>query len=1013
MFINYPQLAIRNLHSGLLLLWITSVGAPATDPRALLYDFEEGTLNWKASAWGAGKARAVIGAGARFGKGALRLTYEATTNGASVIAPYFAEGASWRGKPWGGLSFWARCLEEGSHKVSLQIETGQQGTGFSANFTLHGKTWQRYEATTASVWSREGLRIEWGAMRRFYFISYASAVFEVDQMVLEPIAREVPLDVLPAGFCSRLTNASTLPAPVGPQPKLLELDYGEYAVRWAPPEGLRSARLATCIHALGEGGPWEVSQTITTERASVEEPLIRLSSRPTSRAEACWHFSAMDETGRLLASASGRFQVFPPEPVRPKPLLALLPQPKNLRAGQGRWLLPAQARIVPIGFLPEELGKITDALAEPLHKYYGLSCTPGEVGDITLLLAGKPEQLPAHFPPDRAQAFASLPEDGYLLEVTERGMAIAGKSPRGIFYGVQTFLQAVGLSTLLGEPPSCPALSVCDFPSLSVRAVSVGFPNDRWGHPNDAPFKPEWLEDYLDRVVVRHKLNTLVLIVNQAIRLDSHPELAAPQAWTKEQLRQVLEFARRHYLEVVPLVTILGHADWFTLDYQDLREEGDNLIACTSNPKTQQILTEVVTEVADLFQPRRFHLGMDEAWWRTLDLPEAKRCKLCAVRSKSEIFASHLLRYHALLKARGIETMIWGDMLLPEHNGGAPYDTAKALERIPRDLILCNWSTSYVPLSSKRFRDLGFRVIQSNSADINRQQGCWVIGNMMGCWNKSPWLVLTTTDLQEFSYLPVVQSAERGWNPNPDLQNEACALSREFLDQSAREALALIARPPAPMATGPDQPISLSGMANLSTTAVTPPKPEAWFGLAPADSVMDLPVGKVIVGGLPFMLLPAAVSNAVVFATRPVTIPLRAKAGALAFLYGCHVPPERKAGFRERFKEKESILGVLIGTLRICYSDGTVAEFEIRYGLNVLEWKPGDKLLPYVYGASGFLGASTAGHPARDARRRDAFFYAACWGNPHPGKEIARMELVAAGTEAVPFLLGLTAWATR
>jgi hypothetical protein len=570
----------------------------------------------------------------------------------------------------------------------------------------------------------------------------------------------------------------------------------------------------------------------------------------------------------------------------------------------------------------------------------------------------------------------------------------------------------VGLSTPVGERPACPALAVRDFPSLPVRAVSVGFPNDRWGHPNDAPFKPEWLEDYLERVLVRHKINTLVLIVNQAIRLESHPELAAPQAWSKAQVRQVLEFARRHYLEVAPLVTILGHADWFTLNYQDLSEEGDHLIACVSNPKTQQILTDVVSEVADLFRPRRFHLGMDEAWWRTLDLPVEKRCKLCAGIPKSEIFASHLIRYYNLLKARGIETLIWADMLLPEHNGGAPYHTARALGKVPRDVILCNWSTGVAPLSSKRFQDEGFRVLQSNSAGINRQQAGWVIGNMMGCWSKAPWLIVTTTDVQEFCYLPVLQSAERGWNPATDLQSEAWSLSREFLDHWAAEALALVARSPAPMATGPAQPLSLASVANLSTTTSKPAAPGAWFGLTPAESVV-LAEGTVRVGGLPFTLLPAKHPNAVTLGANPIAIPVNGKKGALAFLYGCHLPQDRRVRFLDRFKEKEAILGVPIGALRMRYADGTAESLELRYGLNVLAWNFGEKLLPFCYGAVGSLAASTAGTRARDPGARDAFFFACDWGNPHPNQEIQRVELVSASTEATPFLLAMTAWPTH
>ncbi len=1185
--------------AGLFLLLLAPVAvsvASAADPRAVLYDFESGAGGWTGNVWGkVGQARAEAAAGARFGSGALRVIFDGTTKGASVVPPYFPEDASWHGKAWGSVSFWARCFDDNAHAVTLHIDSTQPGTGFSANFTLQGRQWRRYEANTAAVWSRENLRIDWGAMKRFYFISYASVTFELDQMVLEPDARPLPLDTVPVALCPRLVQApkvdgvlddacwasaghaagfleqttgtsgsgsievhvgcddtylfiaarlpltdpnaigmkgtgwdvleypedalelffgiegestyyglalntlgqlsdlssgkhltfgadwrvktrreaqtwtaevaiplralvstgalpapgtiwdfnvdcaqpgagggawlaladgllsrdrwgyllfvgSSLPPSPGPQPSLLDLSYGDYIVRWAPPIGMASAQLATCISGRDNGQWWSVAAT-GGESTLTEEPLLRLSHQVSAPAEARWSFSAVDDADKVVAYAAGWFPAFRREPARPKPLLALLPQPKEVRAGEGRFLLPAQTRVETVGFRPEEVGDITAALIEPVRTSYGRQWTAGAGGAITLILAEREEQVRAYFPADRAETFGSLPKEGYFLEVTANGVAIAGKSARAVFYGIQTFLQAVGLSTSVGERPACPALSVRDFPSLEARAVSMSFPNDRWGYPNDAPFDPARFKEYIERALIRHKINTLVLIVNQGIRLDSHPELAAPQAWSKDQVRDLLKFARRNYLEVVPLVTILGHANWFTLKHTDLWEEGDYYLACVSNLKTQQILTDVVSEVADLFQPRRFHLGMDEARWQTLDLAPAQRCALCAGKPKSEIFAAQLSRYEKLLKARGIEAMIWADMLLPEHNGGPPYNTARALETIPREVILCNWSTGSVPLSSKRFQNLGFRVIQSNSGGINRERALAVIGNMMGCWNKAPWVVVNTTDVLEFSYLPVIQSAERAWNPDPDLQRDCWALSREFLANNAAEALTLVARSPAPATAGPAQPVSLAGVANLSTTATQPASAGAWFGLGTSESLVGLPQGPVTVGGLPFTLLPATGFNAVTFKT--VSIPLTGKKGALAFLYGCHLPEASRAQFLDRFKQKEAILGVLVGTVRVWYADRTMASIELRYGLNVLEWKLSDKLLPHCYGAAGSLAASTAGLQARDPRGRDAFFFACDWGNPYPDKQIVRIELVSAGTEATPFLLALTAWQTE
>ncbi len=1299
----------------LLLLCVScaaALGAPA-DPRVLLFDFEAGAGSWQGNPWRAGKARAEIIPEARFGKGAARVTFEGCVNGGSVIPPYFAEDAPWRGRPWGGVSFWARSVGGTPQKFSMHVETGQAGTGFSATFTVQGREWRRCEATTGNVWSREDLRIDWGAMKRFYLIGHGSPAFEVDHFVLEPVAREVPCDADPVALCPRaaappkldgvlddacwqaagriggfvehqggapardatevrlchddehlylgarlaladpsklraaltrrdapvyqedsleffldpghqgaysqlalnalgtlmdlskkehlafnaewqaktrrdaggwwaevsirtpslgytgetagrswgfnvgrevpatgevtcwsctrgqflnperwgqllFTGAAVPPAP-GPAPVLLELGEGDYAARWAPPVGAGDLRLAGRIAGPGADSGW-VSLDLPE---AAGEALLPLRAKFPQPALARWSFAALDRGGQVVAYAAGRFRVTPPAPPRPKPFLALLPQPKELRAGTGRFALPEKARIAAQGLAAEDAGRIAGLLAGEVKSAYALewqtdaaaarptgrpgavrlvgtgatvvavrlagpaapavvtlagpaaapvvagaappagssaapavvkmaagksansgvtatvtpagSAAPAVVrpaiagtapavvrptgvaaapaagkpigaaapAAVTLISADDAKALAGLFPKERLAQFAGLPEEGYLLEVTSKGVVIAGKSARGVFYGVQTFLQAVGLSTPTGGRPSCPSLSVADWPDLPVRAVTMSLPCDRWGHPNDAPFEPREFVEYLDRTLVRHKMNTLVLIVGQGVKLDSHPELAGPAAWSKEQLRQVLRFARERYLDVVPLQTILGHANWFTLHYKDLWEDGDYHIACVSHPQTQQILTDVITEIADLFQPRRFHLGMDEAWWKTLDVPEEKRCKLCAGKPKSEIFAAQAIRYHDLLKARGIESMAWGDMLLPEHNGGTPYDTAKALERLPRDLILCNWSTSLAPLGSKRFRDAGFRVIQSNSAGVNRQQAEWLVGNMMGCWSKSPWVSESIGQgTQGFGYLPVLQSAERGWNTDTDLQRDSWALGPAFLDASAA-ARALLARPAAPNAVGPTRAVALGAAANLSTTAGEPPSPAQWFGLGADESLADLPRGEISVGGMPFTLSGAGRPNAVAFEAEPVVLPLRARVGALAVLAGCHLLEERRTAFLDRFKQKDAIRGVLVGSVRVCYGDGTTESLNLRYGVNVLSWKARDKVQPACYGSAGALLLSTAGQQRRDPRARDAALYALQWANPHPEREVEKVEFLAAGTEAVPFVAALTVWPAR
>jgi N-acetyl-beta-hexosaminidase len=176
--------------------------------------------------------------------------------------------------------------------------------------------------------------------------------------------------------------------------------------------------------------------------------------------------------------------------------------------------------------------------------------------------------------------------------------------------------------------------------------------------------------DFIERFVARRKFNAVVFLTREGVHYDSHPEISGPAAWSKADVRRVVETCRAHFIEPIPLVDSYGHADWLTLSHKDLWEDGDHLIACSSHPETFRILTDVYAELLEVFAPvRYFHLGLDEVWWRTLDVPPEQRCKLCADVPKWQLFADQVKRLHDWLQVRGVRAMMWSDVLLPSNGG--------------------------------------------------------------------------------------------------------------------------------------------------------------------------------------------------------------------------------------------------------------------------------------------------------------------------------------------------------
>ena len=63
---------------------------------------------------------------------------------------------------------------------------------------------------------------------------------------------------------------------------------------------------------------------------------------------------------------------------------------------------------------------------------------------------------------------------------------------------------------------------------------------------------------------------------------------------------------------------------------------------------------------------------------------------------------------HEYCRNHHLQMLMWADMLLPEHNGGSPFFLDRAADELPRDIVLCNWSTSLAPLSLWDLHRRGF-----------------------------------------------------------------------------------------------------------------------------------------------------------------------------------------------------------------------------------------------------------------------------------------------------------------
>jgi hexosaminidase len=216
---------------------------------------------------------------------------------------------------------------------------------------------------------------------------------------------------------------------------------------------------------------------------------------------------------------------------------------------------------------------------------------------------------------NRTGAGAALPGDNestgpdsreaYTLRVTLKGAEIRASSSAGLFYGVQTLLQMVEGS---GPQAVLPAAVIRDWPALAYRGFMMDLSHGQL-------LRVQEIERQID-LLARFKANQYYFYSEASIEFEGY-ELVNPDArYTRDEVRQVLEYARQRHVDVVPCMELYGHLhDLFRVEkFADLGlpRYGDEFDP--RNPRVLAALSDWVAQTAKLFPSPWYHVGFDEPW---------------------------------------------------------------------------------------------------------------------------------------------------------------------------------------------------------------------------------------------------------------------------------------------------------------------------------------------------------------------------------------------------------------
>jgi hexosaminidase len=326
---------------------------------------------------------------------------------------------------------------------------------------------------------------------------------------------------------------------------------------------------------------------------------------------------------------------------------------------------------------------------------------------------------------------SSMPKsnEGYVLVISDGKAEISSGGQAGLFYGCQTLEQLMEDARDTGA--TIPACKITDYPALSYRAVHFDIKH----HLDNI----RYYYDCIDQLA-KYKINAAIFEFEDKLGYRRQPRVAAPQAFSIEEMATLTKYAQQRHIEISPLVQGLGHVTFILKhpQYAYLRENPDSAWTfCPLHEGVYQVTFDLYRDAIEATPGSRYlHVGGDE----TGNVGLCPRCKPTA--EKEGVLGLNLYwlnRVCEFATANGRIPIFWDDMPLnhagvyrstrsddPElaakewEKGTAILD--KMIERFPKDCVYMRWNYTMArqPGNIRAldwYRDRGLKVMVATAAE--------------------------------------------------------------------------------------------------------------------------------------------------------------------------------------------------------------------------------------------------------------------------------------------------------
>lgn len=251
--------------------------------------------------------------------------------------------------------------------------------------------------------------------------------------------------------------------------------------------------------------------------------------------------------------------------------------------------------------------------------------------------------------------------EAYRLTVGAK-LAVLGNTDDGVFLGTRTILQ------LVKQNRTVPGGTATDSPLYPERGLMLDVGRQ---YMSISFLKARIRElSYL-------KLNQLHLHLSErtGFRLEStkHPEVTSPQHYTKVQIKDLIAYAAKYHVQVVPEIDMPGHMDTILASHPELKlVSGAGVVSHgsidLSKPAAYTLMKDLITEYIGLFPGKYWHIGGDEYAANYADYPQLEAYAKATYgpnATAKDAFYGYLNWANAIVRGKGKTARMFNDEYKP------------------------------------------------------------------------------------------------------------------------------------------------------------------------------------------------------------------------------------------------------------------------------------------------------------------------------------------------------------